>query len=121
MVPPALVYFVKFCSMARMAARLILSGVGKSGSPAPKSTTSTPCVRSFSASAATRIVDDTLMAEMRSAISCLACTSISFPPTLLMLSSPKSLLQPDFYRRRHQPGDVAAQREDFLHQPRADE
>ena len=51
-----------------MAACLMLSGVGKSGSPAPKSTTSTPSERSFSASAATFIVDDTLIEEIRSAI-----------------------------------------------------
>jgi hypothetical protein len=47
----------------------MLSGVGKSGSPAPKSTTSTPCVRNLSASAATFMVDDTLIKEMRSDIS----------------------------------------------------
>ena len=51
-----------------MAACLMLSGVGKSGSPAPKSTTSTPCARSLSASAATFMVEDTLIEEMRSAI-----------------------------------------------------
>ncbi len=46
-------------------ARLMRSGVGKSGSPAPKSTTSTPWARSLSASAATFMVEDTLMVEMR--------------------------------------------------------
>src|SRR5438046_2905700 len=39
-----------------MAACLMLSGVGKSGSPAPKSTTSAPSRRGFSASAATLTV-----------------------------------------------------------------
>ena len=73
-VPPAGVYLVKFASSARIAACLMLSGVGKSGSPAPKSTTSTPSWRSLSASAATFMVEDTLMEEMRSAISMLACT-----------------------------------------------
>ena len=61
--------------MARMAACLMLSGVGKSGSPAPKSTTSMPCRRSRSASAATFIVEDTLIGEMRSAIAGLQCGS----------------------------------------------
>ena len=40
------------------------SGVGKSGSPAPKSTTSFPSRRNRSASAATFIVDDTLIVEV---------------------------------------------------------
>ena len=65
-VPPAGVYFVKFCSSARIAACLMLSGVGKSGSPAPKSTTSTPSRRRRSASAATFIVDETVIRLMRS-------------------------------------------------------
>ncbi len=41
------VYLVKFSSIALMAARLTLSGVGKSGSPALKSTTSTPSLRAL--------------------------------------------------------------------------
>jgi hypothetical protein len=50
-----------------------LSGVGKSGSPAPKSTTSIPSRRRRSASAATFMVDDSLIREMRSAKSKVAC------------------------------------------------
>src|SRR5262245_14584665 len=68
-VPPAGVYLVKLLLIASIAAFLILSGVGKSGSPAPKSTTSTPSRRSLSASAATFIVDETLIRPMRSASS----------------------------------------------------
>ena len=63
-VPPAGVYLVKLAASASTAACLILSGVGKSGSPAPKSTTSTPSRRRRSASAATFIVDETLMVEI---------------------------------------------------------
>src|SRR5215469_8364168 len=60
-----------------MAACLMLSGVGKSGSPAPKSTTSTPSRRRRSASAETFIVEETLMVEIRSAISAVACMGIT--------------------------------------------
>ena len=65
---PAGVYLVKFALMAAMPACLMLSGVGKSGSPALKSTTSTPSRRSLSASAMTFMVEETLIAEMRSAV-----------------------------------------------------
>ena len=67
--PAAGVYLVKPAASAWMQASLICCGVSKSGSPAPKSTTSTPCARNFSASAATFMVDETLINEMRSAIS----------------------------------------------------
>src|SRR5580693_4836089 len=102
-----------------MAARLILSGVGKSGSPAPKSTTSTPCARNFSASAATFMVDDTLIKEIRSAISRFVCTTIIRSSLPLAFSKP--LPQPYLHRRRHQPADITAQSNNLLHQPRADE
>ena len=42
-VPPVDVYFVLPARIASAAACLMLSGVSKSGSPAPKSTTFTPC------------------------------------------------------------------------------
>src|SRR6266478_3768180 len=71
--PVACVYLVKLLAMAETAAALMLSGVGKSGSPAPKSTTSTPSRRRRSASAATFMVDDSLMRETRSARSRVAC------------------------------------------------
>src|SRR5215831_17652480 len=112
-VPPAAVYLVKFCSSARMAACLMLSGVGKSGSPAPKSTTSTPSERRRSASCATFIVDDTLMEEIRSAIG-LAVTCMIFglcPFTFGFAHAPP---QPILDRRRHQTRDAASQAEDLL-------
>src|SRR5437762_1208477 len=51
--------------MAAMPACFTLSGVGKSGSPGPKSTTSMPCSRSFCAASMTAIVFDTEMREIR--------------------------------------------------------
>ena len=58
-------YFVKLASMARCAAAPMCVGVGKSGSPAPKSTTSIPWAFIFMASAATFIVGDTAMRPAR--------------------------------------------------------
>ena len=55
------VYLVKLSSRARTAACLILSGVGKSGSPAPKATTSTPEAFKRPASAVTAMVADSLI------------------------------------------------------------
>ena len=69
--PPAGVYFDLLLSMARMAAFLIWSGVGKSGSPGPKSATSTPLAFSFSASARTAAVGEIWIRLMRS----VNCTS----------------------------------------------
>src|SRR5215472_17473455 len=122
--PPAPVYLVKFCSIAHMAAFLILSGVGKSGSPAPKSTTSTPCVRSFSASAATFIVDETLISEMRSAISVFsssAMVSCLRARPDCCADGAESFEEPCFHRRRYQPLDIATQPDDFFYQARTDE
>ena len=53
--------------MASTAATLTCGGVGKSGSPAPRSTTSTPSRRRRSASAATFIVGEVATADMRAA------------------------------------------------------
>src|SRR5271163_3824664 len=66
MIPGVAVYFVLFCSMAAMAAFLMWSGVGKSGSPGPKSATSTPRNFSFSASAMTAAVGEAWIRLMRS-------------------------------------------------------
>src|ERR1700689_1388348 len=71
-VPLTGVYLVKLAWMAAMAACLMFSGVGKSGSPALKSTTSTPARRRRSASAATFMVDDSLISEILSAKACRA-------------------------------------------------
>src|SRR5882672_6099205 len=83
MIPPAGVYFDLFSSIALIPAFLMWSGVGKSGSPGPKSATSTPRDLSFSASAITAAVGEICMRLMRS-VNCtvapyraLACTSHS--------------------------------------------
>ena len=60
------VYLVKSASMAACAALATCSGVGKSGSPAPRSTTSTPRRCRRIASAATFIVGDTPIRLVRS-------------------------------------------------------
>ena len=53
--------------MAAMAASLMCRGVGKCGSPAPKSTRLMPWARSLAASAATAMVAETSIRPMRSA------------------------------------------------------
>src|SRR6266853_1602737 len=107
--------------MASMAACLMFSGVGKSGSPAPKSTTSAPSRRNRSASAITFMVDDTLMREILEAsapfvgigvICIIACSLMCFA---------HSKLEPLFDQRRHQSRYIAAERSHFLYQLRADE
>ena len=72
--------------MASIAALLTLSGVGKSGSPALKSTTSTPSRRKRSASAATFIVEDSLISEIRCASSCTVCIMTSKIPGARLLA-----------------------------------
>ncbi len=67
--PPVGVYFDLFSSMALIAAFLMWSGVGKSGSPGPKSATSTPRDFSLSASAITAAVGEIWMRLIRS-VSC---------------------------------------------------
>src|ERR1041384_521553 len=61
------VYFVNSASSALCAAALIGSGVPKSGSPAPKSITSTPDRRSLFTAAPTAIVAAVAILEVRSA------------------------------------------------------
>src|SRR5580704_7484606 len=114
-VPLTGVYLVKFCRSASIAAFLMLSGVGKSGSPALKSTTSTPSRRCRSASAATFMVEDSLIQEIRSASSCTIGILYS------CFSYCNSLFQPLFHGRRHHAAHVPSQRSHFLHQVRADE
>src|ERR1051325_9822368 len=101
----------------------MLSGVGKSGSPAPKSTTSTPCWRSRSASAATFMVEETLMEEIRSAISMLAWTCmLSILTSFIQCrDSGKAIPEAFLDDRRDQPGNIAAQPEHLFHQPGAEE
>src|SRR5574337_938254 len=105
--PAVGVYLVKFCSMARMAARLMCSGVGKSGSPGPKSTTSMPRALYRSASVRTARVGETEMRLMRSA----SCTLVSL---LLGHLGP----QPLFDHGRHQIAHGPAQQRNLADQPR---
>ncbi len=76
-VPELVVYFVKFASIAALAASPMWRGVGKSGSPAPKSTTSMPCDFSLMASAATFIVGDVAIRPARAAS--MSLTPSTFP------------------------------------------
>ena len=103
--PPAAVYFVKFSSKARMAACLMLSGVAKSGSPAPKATTSTPSALSFAALALTAIVADSLMREIRF-VSSIRCSGFS-----------SLLLEALFDNRRDQLVNVSAEPPDLFDKP----
>src|SRR4030095_2177763 len=103
---------VKLASIALCAAADTCGGVGKSGSPAPKSTTSTPCALSFMASAATFMVGDTEMRAVRAA-SCMRSGPQRLPGGAL-------LAQPGLDKRRHEARDGAAERDDLLHEPRAD-
>src|SRR3990170_4689628 len=91
--------------MATLAASFAGCGVGKSGSPAPKSTTSTPCRFSFAASPATFIVGDVDTLLIRSA-------SMNFPSLFFF--------QPAFDNFGHQAADLTAKREDFFDEPRTD-
>src|SRR5437016_7097843 len=110
--PEGGVYLVKLRSSASCAAALTCSGVGKSGSPAPKSITSTPSRRSLSTIAVTFIVGEPEMRFVRSA----SCAMRSSPCWLRR----ELLSQPPLDHVGHEPVNAAAQREDFLDQPRAD-
>src|SRR5947207_5238697 len=107
--PPVAVYLVKFFSRASIAARLMFAGVGKSGSPAPKSTRLTPLDLSRSAFITTAAVGETEIREILSE-SCIIL------PSLFSLFLP----QPLGDDRRHQVGDRTAVPENLAHQPRAD-
>src|SRR5258708_18535584 len=111
-VPELLVYFVKLASMARCAAAPMCGGVGKSGSPAPKSTMSTPWAFSFMASDATFMVGDCAIRPAR------ADRLISLGPQCL---APQLLLAEAILdNRRHERRDGAAERDDLLDEARAD-
>src|SRR3989337_3408307 len=114
-VPGVAVYLLKLSRMARMAASLTLSGVGKSGSPAPKSTRSAPSARSFSASIMTAMVEETEILETRceNDNSPVRGASCNFFIRLYHLR-PKPLL----HRRRHQTPHVSAQLADLPQQAR---
>src|SRR4030095_2055865 len=107
-VPELVVYFVKLASMAACAAAPMCFGVGKSGSPAPKSITSTPCAFSFNASAATFIVGDTPIFLVRSAS--IRSGPQGFARELL-------LAQPLLHAFGDESVDRSAERNDFFDQP----
>src|SRR5689334_24833969 len=86
-------------------------GVGKSGSPAPKSTTSMPCDLSLMASAATFIVGDVAILPARAAS--MSLRPQRFPRELLLAQSILDDLG-------HQTVHRAAEGYHFLHQARAD-
>src|SRR5712692_8889688 len=86
MMPLAGVYFDLFSSIARIAAILMWSGVGKSGSPGPKSAMSMPRAFSLSASAMTAAVGEICMRLMRS-VSCTLAPRGEFPLTVYSLPS----------------------------------
>src|SRR4029077_10474784 len=112
--PAVGVYFVRFRASASMAAALMWMGVGKSGSPGPKSTTSRPRARNFSASARTTMVGETVMRSTRLA-------NLSF-----ILGPQRRLLdylgpQAPFNRDRNETAHRAAQLGDLANQPRTQE
>src|SRR5882757_8271405 len=69
--PGVAVYFVLLSLMALIAACLMWSGVGKSGSPGPKSAMSTPLAFNWSAAAMTAAVGEIWIRLIRS-VSCTA-------------------------------------------------
>ena len=88
------------------------SGVGKSGSPAPRSTTSMPCRRKRSASALTLSVGDGAICDIRRQSSC--------RPRVAEAPAPAGRLEARLLDDgRHQSADLAAEPEHFLDQPRA--
>src|SRR5262252_3029144 len=89
------------------------SGVPKSGSPAPKSITSMPDRRSLSTAAPTAIVADVAILDVRSANRTIV-SPVLRPHRLLF---PEPLLD----QLRHKSVHLAAEREHFFDQPRADE
>src|SRR6185503_9814621 len=110
--PIALVYREKFASIAAFAASLTCVGVGKSGSPAPKSTIWIPARFKRSASAATFIVAEPVTLARR----CASAIDITNLSNGLNFGFPA---HPLFNRRRHEPADLAAEAEHFLDQTRA--
>src|SRR6266446_8781578 len=113
MMPPAGVYFDLFSSIALIPAFLMWSGVGKSGSPGPKSATSIPRDLSFSASTITAAVGEICMRLMRSvSCTCAPCgTFMAFDSY-----SQNFCAQPLLDYRWHQIGQRGPVLRDFPHQ-----
>src|SRR5262249_20143600 len=100
--PPAAVYFVRPARMALSAACLMLSGVSKSGSPAPKSQTFAPAARKASAACIAAIVADDCM---RATFSEMGKRDIAGKVFILV----SSFFHAFFNQWRDQPCDRAAQ------------
>src|SRR5512134_2200056 len=119
-VPELVVYFVKFASMAACAAAPMCRGVGKSGSPAPRSTTSMPFALRAIASAATFMVGEAAIRVARAAsdtgVDCAELPMISGPQRL---ARELLLAQAAFDDVRNDALDGSAQGDDFLHEARA--
>src|SRR5688572_28601413 len=104
--------------MAAFPAALMCSGVGKSGSPTLKSTTSWPSRRRRSASAATFIVADSATCANRCANISLSKKALAFGLQLHNLAGlpPHPLLDDRWDQTAH----FAAEREHLFDQPRAE-
>src|SRR5215813_13111767 len=107
------VYFVNSASSALCAAPLMGSGVPKSGSPAPKSITSTPDRRNSSTLAPTAIVADVAIREVRSA-------NRAMIASITPVAQGVQPREPRLHQFRHQPVNLPAERKHFLDQAGAD-
>src|ERR1700733_10123177 len=115
---------VRFWRSASMAAFLMCSGVAKSGSPGPKSTTSTPRAFSFSPSMSTAMVGDTEIRFTRFASRTAVLLSRALVEPQRGLDGLEVFLrnyfdaQASFDFRRHQAGYRSAEARDLAHQAR---
>src|SRR6185437_2328684 len=109
---------------AAMAASLMFCGVSKSGSPAPRSTTSIPSARIASATCIAASVDDAFISATRSEIGKadedfgvdITLRIYGFGPGAWNLGLSSHAF---FHDRRHQASDAAAQVTHFFDQTRA--
>src|SRR6266568_5490651 len=94
LIPATAVYLVKLFWMASMPACLMCSGVAKWGSPAPKSTRSTPCERRVVASLLMAMVAEISMRPMR-AVNAVApaVDDTDIPFGLLIRIAPRHVLR----------------------------
>src|ERR1039458_6836775 len=76
--------------MAAIAASLMWRGVGKCGSPAPKSTRLAPWARSLAASAATAMVAETSIRPIRSAKTFEGAETVIAPLSLQIFDQPQN-------------------------------
>src|SRR2546422_1272468 len=140
-VPAVGVYLVFPACIAARAASLMFCGVSKSGSPAPRSTTSTPAARIASAACIAASVDDAFMratfsetwncelilvADILGNISIISWIGFSDGPTDDPRRHTKGNLAPNplshtlFDQWRHETFDRPTELKHFLHQTRAD-